>query len=178
MKDVMIDIETLGTTPGSCILSIGAVWFGPDGLGRSLYGVVDRLDSERLGFSVDLDTLGWWNSQSLEASSLLLDARDATKTVSVATALGLLEAEIEGAERLWSRGADFDLVLLAAAYRKIGQPVPWSYRQAMCFRTLRRVSADPGITMPDTATAHNALDDAKHQARQAVVIFNTIGWPQ
>lgn len=177
MKDVMIDIETLGTTPGSTILSIGAVWFGPEGLGLSIYGVLDRRDSLDHGFTVDRETVVWWEQQAPEVSDLLRTAYDPSKTVSVEWALGLLGSFVHGAERLWSRGSDFDLVLLAAAYRKLRLRVPWSYRQAMCFRTLRLVSADPGIVMPESDRAHNALDDAKHQARQAVAILNARGWP-
>lgn len=33
LTDLMIDIEPMGTTPGSAFLSIGAVMFGPAGLG-------------------------------------------------------------------------------------------------------------------------------------------------
>jgi DNA polymerase III epsilon subunit-like protein len=46
MSDVMIDLETLGRRPGCAILSIGAVEFGPAGLGRELYIVLDIFGSE------------------------------------------------------------------------------------------------------------------------------------
>lgn len=47
-KDVMVDLETLGTRPGCKILSIGAVEFGvgpdynEDGLGAEFYVEVQR----------------------------------------------------------------------------------------------------------------------------------------
>lgn len=36
MNNIMLDLEALGTPPGSIVLSIGAVYFGLDGLGKEL----------------------------------------------------------------------------------------------------------------------------------------------
>ena len=41
-QDVMVDLETWGTKPGCAIISIGAVSFGPDGLGEEFYTALDR----------------------------------------------------------------------------------------------------------------------------------------
>jgi hypothetical protein len=49
VKNVMIDIETLGTRPGSVILSIGACRFGADGIGEEFYRAIDVLDSLMAG---------------------------------------------------------------------------------------------------------------------------------
>ena len=38
MRDVMLDMETLGTAPGSAILTIGAVEFDPHGNSVPTYG--------------------------------------------------------------------------------------------------------------------------------------------
>lgn len=44
MEDMMIDIETLGTRPGSVILSVGAVMFDRHGVGHgeTFYMNVER----------------------------------------------------------------------------------------------------------------------------------------
>ena len=49
--DIMIDLETLDTSPFCCILSIGAVLFDPKGS-----GIIDKIDdeSERLTVMVSI----------------------------------------------------------------------------------------------------------------------------
>ena len=67
---VSIDIETLGTAPGSVILTIGAVAFNRHGLIPERNGILgtfyQRIDldySLRAGLTVDASTLRWWFSQ-------------------------------------------------------------------------------------------------------------------
>jgi hypothetical protein len=76
MSDVMIDLETLGRRPGCVVLSIGAVEFGPAGLGREFYIVLDIFGQKSLGLHEDPDTLAWWEAQSIEARQVLTQARD------------------------------------------------------------------------------------------------------
>ena len=42
MNHVMVDIETLGTTNNSVVLSIGAVKFDHQGLGEEFYAEIGR----------------------------------------------------------------------------------------------------------------------------------------
>jgi cation diffusion facilitator CzcD-associated flavoprotein CzcO len=66
MKDVMLDLETLGLKAGSVILSIGAVEFDPhsDKLGASVRlshrHAVKQPDA---GFKIDPNTFYWWLAQ-------------------------------------------------------------------------------------------------------------------
>lgn len=63
MKHVMVDLETLGTKPGSVILSIGAVTFDLDGSGRdgrTFYQRVNIQSCLDAGMTVDGDTVEWW----------------------------------------------------------------------------------------------------------------------
>ena len=73
-SDIMIDLETLGTTPGSVILSVAAVPFvrGPGSTrsrrrANAFYAKISLKDSLRRGFSVDADTLVWWMGQNRAA---------------------------------------------------------------------------------------------------------------
>src|SRR5574343_1015953 len=72
-NSVMVDLETLGTRPGSAILSIAAVEFDLSdySLAREFYIEIDRHDSERAGFLIQEDTLAWWAKQSPEAQRVL-----------------------------------------------------------------------------------------------------------
>ena len=68
--DVMIDIESLGTSPDCTILSIGVVLFDPKGM-----GITSKLElkpnveeqTEIYKRSIDEGTLLWWSKQSPEA---------------------------------------------------------------------------------------------------------------
>src|SRR5688572_9943106 len=78
MTHVMVDIETLGSAPGSVILSIGAVWFGDDGLGSEFYRTVDIFDSLLRGLTIDAATVAWWRDQGVRAQRVAQD-RDAMR---------------------------------------------------------------------------------------------------
>ena len=68
-NDVMIDIETLGTDPGSVILSIGAVEFDlkTGKTGEEFYQWIDLESSSNKGFSVSAGTIKWWMMQNKKA---------------------------------------------------------------------------------------------------------------
>jgi hypothetical protein len=167
--DVMLDLETTGVYAGCGILSIGAVTF--DG-NTSFYDKIS-LDSCHSFGLVDLpDTLTWWDKQDAEAREEAFSGM-----TNLVEALGgfsdflQVVRNMTGKEVfLWGNGADFDLPILAAAYRVVGMRQPWETHNGRCYRTLKNlfyeVKADPFDGMK-----HNALADAKHQARHALKIL-------
>lgn len=69
---IMVDLETLGTAPGSVILSIGAVRFDvEEGLLDEFYVNIDVESSQRLGLTIDGATVMWWMKQSDAARAKL-----------------------------------------------------------------------------------------------------------
>lgn len=171
MNHVMIDLETLGTQPGSVILSIGAVLFDQKKpistcLGEELYVVVNRKSCEDAGLTISQDTLDWWKKQSPEARKVLSEAEsggDALKTALVA-----LAKFIPAGAKIWSNGANFDQPLLDVAYNKVGVNLPWKYWNSRCYRTVLSLCKEEKQFRPPTVLAHNALEDAKWQARHMV----------
>lgn len=167
MPDIMLDLETLGTTPGCVIRSIGAVAFDPNGgpLGETLYLIIDRASCEAAGLTVDPDTEAWWAEQSPEAR-----AEFDGQGVALAEALDAFElfyttlAPIaDKADRLWSNGPSFDEAILAAAYRALGRKPPWRYNAARDCRTIYDLA---GLKLQHTGgTFHKAIDDAVEQAK-------------
>ena len=174
--DIMLDLETLGTTPGCLILSIGAVAFDPhgDSLGDKFYVVINRKSMARNYeddfvqplFKAEPETEQWWNSQTEEAKQVLRDSEDATKSVPVISALDSFAnfVSLHGSKKakIWGNGSDFDNAILATTYRKLGMPVPWQFWNNRCYRTLK--SLVPKCKMERTGVHHNALDDACSQA--------------
>jgi hypothetical protein len=161
--DVMIDTETLGTVPGSAILSIGAVMFGPSGLGSSFYAPVLLQSCVDCGLTMDPKTIIWWMGQSDDARAAAFRA-DAAPLIQVLLDFSNWFVE-QRALRPWSHGACFDVPILEAAYKACFIPPPWSFWNVRDTRTLYDLA---GVKVDrSSGTHHNALDDAKAQAEAA-----------
>lgn len=72
MRNVMIDLETFGTRPGSVIVSIGAVEFSMDGIGEAYYRAIDVASSLLAGLTIDEITVKWWREQDILAQRPLI----------------------------------------------------------------------------------------------------------
>lgn len=169
MNDLMIDLETLGTTPDAAIVSIGAVWFDPrsDELGDEFYRVLELEQRRR----IDPNTVRWWMDQSS-------DARRVFTTMNrepLASALSALETFIfsnPDDPRVWSQGASFDVVLLEDAYRQFEMTPPWKFWDIRDTRTVYDLA---GNDERGAAVAHHALEDAKAQARRVQRCYAALG---
>lgn len=177
--DVMLDIETLGTTPGSVIFALGAVAFSPhrDPIAwPEFYSVISIKSCLDAGLTKDQDTLNWWKAQAPEAREALTNAESPLapdlKTV-LQDFRGFLRKLVSKKEELvvWGNGSDFDNVLVASAFHAVDLSVIWSYKANRCFRTLNNLFPDQAIANLPAETAHNALQDAKNQAIAANAIL-------
>lgn len=159
MTHVSIDLETLGTQPGSVILSIGAVKFDPatGEIGEKFYANISPNSCLEVGLVTDPDTIEWWKTQSQEArDALKVDRRTLSQTL-----VAFAEFSKE-AEAVWGWGATFDVTLLEAAYRAAKQHVPWKFWNVKCGRTVcGLVHISP---VRNTGTHHKADVDAEMQA--------------
>ena len=65
--DVMLDLETLATSPDSVILTFGAIKFDPfdstKGMTNGLYMRVNVDEQISLGRHVDEGTIAWWGDR-------------------------------------------------------------------------------------------------------------------
>ena len=171
MRDIMIDLETMGSGPEAAIIAIGGVAMDLEEgqLGNHFYLVVDLESSVAAGGVMDPATVTWWLRQSEAARSLFLES---TTTVSIRAALKALSDWIAAqgdAPRIWGNGSSFDNVILASAYRRMGMPVPWRYLDERCYRTVKALH--PHIQLVRQGTHHNALHDALDQAKHLVRIL-------
>lgn len=171
-KHVMLDLETLGTVPGSIILSIGAVVFDESGVGGNGFHVSIDHDYWLPKFTTDPDTVSWWRQQSPEAQQAAFGGGLAPHDALDVFAKWYKRTE---AEFVWGNGASFDQPMLEFAYAAYGMPAPWKYNASRCHRTLMDLSGLDKSEFPEGAVAHNALDDAKLQARDAVRAMQEIG---
>lgn len=174
MQDVMLDLETFGTTPGSVIRSIGAVFFDPrsDALGPEFYVNVDRASCDKVGLIVDASTEAWWADPRRAAARAALEV----DPKSLSDALWSFSAwwQSHGGERVWSHGANFDQPLVEAAYRAVGMQAPWSFWNSRCTRTLFDVAQVDTRKLLKGEVKHNAADDARIQARAVQACFRRL----
>jgi hypothetical protein len=183
--DIMIDLETLGTTADAVIVSIGAVAFNLDagtvlqGDERaSFYVVLDTETQPRRHISAD--TLAWWMCQSDAARAVFDRANPVQHHFPARTALSalndwvrqvVLQANAQHKDlRVWSNGADFDLPMLAHACRTFNVPRPWLPYAGRCYRTYKNLPGARQVAMLRGGVHHNALDDAIDQAQHLCAI--------
>lgn len=164
MKDVMFDLETLGSSPGCAILSIGAVKFDrkKGTLGDGFYVSVDLQSCLDLGLKVEADTFYWWLDQATEARAALLKDR-ANLSVAIMALNHFLAKDAEGDYCVWSHGASFDLPVLKMAYNACGMTTPWKFRDERDTRTILDLAKMKMEKHPHLA--HHALVDAEMQAK-------------
>ena len=167
MRDVMIDLETMGVGPSAAIVSIGAVIFDPETgeLGAEFYRVVSLSSSMSAGGVVDAGTIMWWLEQS-DAARNAVSAKFAEGIEDVLFEFDDFVQTFAGGcniARVWGNGAAFDNVILRGAYDRLHMDRPWEFYNDRCYRTVKAMH--PEIKMLRTGTHHNALDDAISQAK-------------
>jgi len=158
--DVMLDLETLATSPDSVVLTFGAIKFDPftDTIDKGMYIRLDVDEQISLGRKVDEGTLAWWGSQNEQVRE---EALGEDGRISIDNFTSQLNKFIVGANRIWAQGPVFDIVILENLYRQIGKPAPWPYYTIRDSRTLLKALGDDrkgGVNL------HNALADCVSQA--------------
>lgn len=167
MKDLMVDIETLGTSPTALITQIGACYFDrlTGQIGDKLCHNVSIQDGLDLGFSVDGSTIEFWLRQP---GRTFLEG----PLYSVGDALANFSSFAKGCTSAWAH-ATFDFPILANAYNVLRMKLPFSYRLTRDIRTLVDLS---GVKVPKAASeeTHNALDDCIYQVEYCVKYFKEL----
>lgn len=170
MRDIMIDLETLGLTPDAVVLSLGAVVFDPhtSTQGPTFYveftNFLERQTDQ--GRTIDPGTVLWWMQQSQGAREVFQPREtDATRCSPLfgASAFSAFVKE-NGCDRVWAKDPDFDVVILRSFYNSInrGEAFPFKYSAG---RSVRTVLDMPFAKLKDRPpVAHNALADAIQQA--------------
>ena len=157
MADCMIDIETVGTGPEACILTIAAQSFDPMGQGyypRHFYARIDT-DSQP-GRNIEQGTIDWWATQPAEAQQ---EAFGEDNRVPLNSALEELGRMIWQSNLIWANGPTFDCTIIEHAYKSYNKPLPWKYHKVRDTRTIYSLWPE----LPRAAASHHALQDCRRQ---------------
>ncbi|EJH2028388.1 3'-5' exoribonuclease [Escherichia coli] len=174
---LMIDLETMGKNPDAPIISIGAIFFDPQ-TGDMGPEFSKTIDLETAGGVIDRDTIKWWLKQSREAQSAIM-----TDEIQLDDALLQLREFIDENSgeffvQVWGNGANFDNTILRRSYERQGIPCPWRYYNDRDVRTIvelgKAIDFDARTAIPFEGERHNALDDARYQAKYVSVIWQKL----
>lgn len=164
MKSIMLDIETLGTTANSIILSIAAVKFEFGNDETEVYSVnIDPKSAKKYGMISNPSTIQWWKDQRQEALKAFM-----TNQISIESALDGF-TDFVGPE--WKdtiffvNGASFDYPILQWSYDATDRTAPWKYWNQRDARTLYAICGIDMRTYPRVGTYHNAVDDCLTQIK-------------
>ncbi|EIH0047612.1 3'-5' exoribonuclease [Escherichia coli] len=172
-----VDLETMGTNPDAPINSIGGKFFDP-ATGEMGPEFSKAIDLETSGGIIDRKTIKLWAKRSREAQSAIF-----TDEISLDVALRLFIEFIEKNSggrfvQVWGNGANFDNVILRRSYERQGIPCPWLYYNDRDVRTIvelgNAIGFDVRMAIPFEGVPHNALDDARHQAKQVSAIWQKL----
>lgn len=172
---VMLDLESWGTLPGSALRSIGATTFSPYGdchTEKTFYANIDRESCECAGLVVNAETVNWWSNQSQDAQNRLLENCQPLREVVRDFAIWWLRV---GGTYVWSNGANFDEVLWRVACEHVKHGVPWKYWNVRDTRTCWHLARLNPKAMPFEGVQHDALADARHQAKCVTRAYAMLG---
>ena len=169
-NDIMIDLETLDTTPYCVILTIGIVRFDPKGSGvAEKWTLRPTIEDQTDTYNriINDDTIRWWSTQN---PSAMEEAFSDEGRIPLHDCMEQLYDIGWNRRAVWSHGAPFDVVACETAMRQTltdrPNPIPWPFYTVRDTRTLFEIA---GVKLKDGGhvTTHKAVEDAE---RQAIVV--------
>ncbi|EEQ2126479.1 exonuclease [Escherichia coli] len=174
---LMIDIETMGKNPNAAIISIGAIFFDPQ-TGDMGPEFSKTIDLDTAGGVIDRDVIKWWLKQSREAQSAILTDEIPLDDALLQLREFIAENSGEFFVQVWGNGANFDNVILRRSYERQGIPCPWHYHNDRDVRTIvelgKAIDFEARTAIPFEGERHNALDDARYQAKYVSAIWQKL----
>ncbi|WP_105462810.1 exonuclease [Escherichia coli] len=172
-----VDLETMGTNPDAPINSIGGKFFDPE-TGEMGPEFSKTIDAKTGGGTVDISSIEWWLVQSSEARSAILVNQIPLDDALLQFREFISEHSDEKFVQVWGNGATFDNAILRRSYERQGIPCPWRYHNDRDLRTIvelgKTIGFDARTAIPFEGVPHNALDDARHQAKYVSAIWQKL----
>lgn len=137
IKHLVLDLETLDTTPSSVILSLGCSLFSFEEeisdfnhyVDAGFYVKFNAVEQIKLGRTTSKDTISWWKKQGKEAQKVLMPS-DEDKSFSAGLLLfaQYLKQSNYDYKRsyCWCRGSSFDWPIVDDAHRMANLILPYN----------------------------------------------------
>ena len=161
-EHIMIDFESLGVGTKPVLLSLGAVKFNHTEILDEFHIGIDPSTGQALGLEITASTVLWWMRPELQAAreSLL-----GMEQIPISIALLKFQTWADNPKGIWGNGSAEDGVWLRSAYEAASLKCPFDFRINRCYRTIKNMFPDKSFYPPDEDVAHNALNDARWQAK-------------
>lgn len=179
-RDVMLDLETLGTRSSAVIIQMSLIPFDRSTgiLGPTFVAFPAQQEQLDLGRTVDASTISFWLSQTKVAQDRVNRPHSVLRGLYILSRLqAFLNKYMANEYGVWSH-KEFDYPIISSYASDLGIPKLFHYRSPRDLRTLsdtyQYVTGEPlGLTF--TGVQHDAMDDCLHQIKLVVHAFNTIG---
>lgn len=164
MNNLMIDVESMGTKPTAPLMAIGAVFFDENGgMGDTFYRAIHLATSVNLGFVMEPAAVLFWMAQPDEARNAVLFNVLPVRDVMEEFADWIRQRCSRNDLLVWGNSPAFDCVKVEAHFKALDIETPWLYFNERCYRTIRE--RNRVVEQDERHGLHNALEDAKFQAR-------------
>lgn len=129
MHHLMLDLETLGTTPKACVTSLAVVQFDPDTskTGAQFYKTID-LESAMAGREISSSTLKFWFKQDPRLQQQTFSGSEMTACVLSDLCKFIWDLKLNYDNiRVWGNGSSFDITIIEDLFRHYGMNAPWPF---------------------------------------------------
>jgi len=172
---IMVDIETTSVSPNAGIWQIGACVFNEDHVGYFFHTLnVYAIDNDK--YHWDRNTIEWqiqhnsteWNvANEIPNDTTMWEFLERFSKWILEQKKNFNKSKLA----IWSKGSYFDIPILENAFKTENISLPWRYNEIYDARTIFNLT---GHVMPRFDGAHNALNDARHQAAELEKVFREL----
>jgi exodeoxyribonuclease VIII len=141
IREIMLDLETLGTRNNAVILAIGAMKFNRKDPQLQFENVSEKDKFFRriipascleIGMCIEQETVNWWKKQDPQVQKEIFEG----KKIPLKEALQEFKTWFADSQKIWSHGCNFDIAILEEAYKKCSIEIPWKYWDTRDTRTV------------------------------------------
>jgi hypothetical protein len=184
-KDIMLDIETLGTGSNATIFQISAIAFDIEtGHQYSTFNSIADISKNKT-LKADGSTLKWWLNTNKELLTELLNKGEESSEDLLTNFHKWLKSQDKDNKNiyLWGNGILFDNKMIQEQFVEMGLDYPIFFRNDRDVRTIVDLAGKKlGITEKElkerfndeNLVKHDAFDDVKYQINLVVSCYNLL----
>lgn len=162
MRELMIDIETLGSTVRSPVLEIGSVVFEGNNIIAEDLQRLDLQQQFNLRRMPDWSTLTWWMAQNPAVREQVFGGYRGN--CQQALQKFHIFVDKQNPQRIWCKGLSFDLPIIESLLMDFKlPPPPWKFWDTRDARTVIALLGKDGRVKAQNA--HSSIDDCRHQIK-------------